>query len=60
MKGLIIGFVCCASILAALVWFFPNPIEGWYDVVYAIFTGLLVLANYGVVKRIIKELTTED
>ena len=60
MRGLLFGFIFCAGILAGLVWFFPYPIEGWWDVLYVTVTGLMTLAIYLIVKQIIKVLTTEN
>jgi hypothetical protein len=57
MKGLLFGFVFCAGILLGLLWFFPYPIAGWWDVVYVIVTGLIALAIYLIVKRFIKVIT---
>lgn len=50
MKAIVIAVLIFSAAFIALVWNFPWPLEGWYDYVYAFFTGAIGVAIYGLIK----------
>jgi len=55
MRGLIIGLVFCVGIFIGLTYFFPWPLQGWADYTYVFFTGIIGIATYKIIVRMIQQ-----
>lgn len=60
MKGLIAGLVFCIGIFIGLAYFFPWPLDGLADYTYAFFTGIIGIAIYKIIIRLIQQALNND